>query len=105
LARADHSTRSLIERTVDRHEVRAPQQLVEADLDRAPRGDRLLVEIRIAGDDLHAEQAAAKLGDAAPDIADAHDADRAPFDIVAQEDVAIAHRAAPQSMVGLHDLL
>src|SRR6516225_10081204 len=96
LARADHAAGSFVERAVDRHEVGAPQQLVERHLDGAARGDRLLVEIGIAGDDLHAEETAAELGDAAADIADADDADRAPLDVIADEDTAVEHRAAPQ---------
>src|SRR5262249_52272228 len=74
-------------------------------LGRAARGDRLLVEIGVAGDDLHAEEAAAELGDAAADIADADDADGAPLDVIAHEDAAVMHRAAPQGVIGLDDLL
>src|SRR5262245_58424267 len=71
----------------------------------AARRDRLLVEIGVAGDDLHAEEAAAELGDAAADIADADDADGAPLDVIAHEYAAVMHRAAPQGVVGLDDLL
>src|SRR5262245_66647828 len=104
LPRAYHAARAFVERAVDRHEVGAPQQLVERHLDRTARGDRLLVETRIAGDDLHAEEAPAELGDAAADIADADDADGAPLDVIAHEDAAVMHRAAPQGVVGLDDL-
>src|SRR5262249_16405390 len=77
----------------------------EGQLGGAARRDRLLVEIGVAGDDLHAEEAAAELGDAAADIADADDADGAPLDVIAHEYAAVMHRAAPQGVVGLDDLL
>src|SRR5262249_22753933 len=105
LVRADHAARPFVERAVDRHEVRAPQQLVERHLDRAARGDRLLVEIRIAGDDLHAEETTAELGDAAAAIAEADEADVAPLDIIAHEAAAVVHGAASQGVFGLNDLL
>ena len=75
---------SVVERAVDRYEVGAPQQLVERHLDGAARGDGLLVEIGVAGDHLHAEQAAAELGHAAADIAEPDDADGAAVHVVAR---------------------
>ena len=105
LARADHAARAVVERAVDRDEVRSPQQFVERDLGGAALGDRLLVEIGVVGQHLHVEQRAAQPRDAAADVAEPADADGAAVDVVADEGVAVLHRAFAQRVVGLDDLL
>ena len=104
-ARADHAARALVERTVDRHEIGAPQELVELDLHRAAFRHRALVEIGIAGDHLHAEKTATELGHPAPDIAEPDDADGAASHIGAGELPAVAHGPAAQGVMGLDDPL
>src|SRR3954465_820316 len=91
LPSADHAARSLVERTVDGYEVGALQQLVERDLDRPALLDGVGIEIRIARNHLHGEEAAAEFGHAAADIAEADDADGPALHIIAHEGRAVAH--------------
>ena len=66
----------------------------------APRlRDLLGVDVRIVGEDLHAEQAAAQFGDAPPDIADADDADGLAEHLAADEVAAVGQRAGAQRAV------
>ena len=67
---ADHAARLLGQRAIDRNEIGAAQKFIEFDLARAALSRLLGVDVRVVGNDLHAEQAAAEFGDAAPDIAD-----------------------------------
>jgi hypothetical protein len=85
LARADHPARLSIEGTVDGYEIGAPQQLVQRHLGRASRADSLLIEVGVAGNHLHREQAATELGHARADIAQADNADGTTFHVSAHE--------------------
>ena len=76
-----------------------------ATLTAAARLDGVGIEIGIARDHLHGEQAAAEFGHAAADIAEADDADGTALHVIAHEGGAVAHGAAPQGVIGLDDLL
>jgi hypothetical protein len=103
LLRADHAAAAGIERARNRDEIGASQQVVKFDLLRAPRRNFLCAEIRIVGDRLHVQQAVAKLGDSAADIADADDADGLSPGLVADQRVAVDVALAPQRAVGFQD--
>src|SRR5262249_14848873 len=105
LARADHAAAAGIERTADRNEIRALQEIVELDLLAAPRRHFLRRQIRIIGDHLHVQQAFAKLGDAAADVAEPDDADRLALRLIADQRIAIDIALAAQRAVGLQNAL
>ena len=98
----DHAAGGVIARTVQRHEIRPLEDLVELGGFGAAKTDFVAAQERIDGQHLHAE-GMGECGDTAADVADADQPDRLARDLAAGEILARETPVAAQQPVAFGD--